>query len=390
MTVRYSYETSPHEQGPILPRRSGMGWATMIGVWLVVFLLVWTYVQSGQLTPLDDSDTSSQPITPRGELAGDERETIDVFKEASASVVYITSSEFGRDFFSLKPMEIPRGTGSGFVYDRKGHIVTNYHVIQDADRVLITLADHSQWYATSVGSEPDKDIAVLKIEAPSDKLIPIKIGESHNLAVGQKVLAIGNPFGLDQTLTVGVVSALGREILATNGRRIRDVIQTDAAINPGNSGGPLLDSAGRLIGMNTQIASPSGASAGISFAVPVDTIIEIVPDLIRYGRVRKPALGIVPVEDRMARRLGIRGVIILSVAENGGAAKAGLRGTLVDDYGYLRRLGDILVKVGDTPVTSLVELKDALEDYKSGDRVQMTYIRDNRPAAVTVELKYLN
>ena len=390
MTDQYSNKTSLSGWSSDRPARSATRWVTMVGVWTLVFLLVWNYVRSGQSAPLLDPSAQPRPVTPRGELTDDERETIDVFKRASSSVVYLTTSEFGRDFFSLKPFEIPSGTGSGFVYDRDGHIVTNYHVIQDADRVLVTLADQSQWYARHVGSEPDKDIAVLKIEAPSDKLIPIKIGESHNLAVGQKVLAIGNPFGLDQTLTVGVVSALGREILATNGRRIRDVIQTDAAINPGNSGGPLLDSAGRLIGMNTQIASPSGASAGISFAVPVDTIIEIVPDLIRYGRVRKPALGIVPVEDRMARRLGIRGVIILSVAKNGGAAKAGLRGTLVDDYGYLRRLGDILVKVGDTPVTSLVELKDALENYKSGDRVQMTYIRDTRPAVVTVELKYLN
>ncbi len=362
----------------------------MVGVWTLVFLLVWNYVRSGQSTPLLDPSAQPRPVTPRGDLAGDERETIDVFKEASSSVVYLTTSEFGRDFFSLKPFEIPSGTGSGFVYDRDGHIVTNYHVIQDADRVLVTLADQSQWYARHVGSEPDKDIAVLKIEAPSDKLFPIRIGESHNLAVGQKVLAIGNPFGLDHTLTVGVVSALGREIQASNGRRIRDVIQTDAAINPGNSGGPLLDSAGRLIGVNTQIASPSGVSAGIGFAVPVNIVNEIVSELIRYGQVRKPALGIVAVDERYTRRFRLNGVLIDSVAKDGGAAKAGLRGMLVDRRGYLRQLGDIITKVGDTPVSSHLELKDAMENYKSGDRVKVTYRREDRVLVTTVELKYLN
>lgn len=390
MTDQYSNKTSSPVWRSDRPARSATRWVTMVGVWTLVFLLVWNYVRSGQSAPLLDPSAQPRPVTPRGELTGDERETIEVFKEASSSVVYLTTSEFGRDFFSLKPFEIPSGTGSGFVYDRDGHIVTNYHVIQGADRVLVTLADQSQWYARHVGSEPDKDIAVLKIEAPSDKLFPIRIGESHNLAVGQKVLAIGNPFGLDQTLTVGVVSALGREIQATNGHRIRDVIQTDAAINPGNSGGPLLDSAGRLIGVNTQIASPSGASAGIGFAVPVNIVNEIVSELIRYGRVRKPALGIEAVDERLTRRFRLNGVLIDSVKKDGGAAKAGLRGMLVDGRGYLRQLGDIITKVGDTPVSSLLELKDAMENYKSGDRVKITYWRDDRAFVVTVELKYLD
>ncbi len=389
MTDQYSNKTSSPGWRSDRPARPATGWITIIGVWTLVFLLVWNYVRSGQSTPLHDPSAEPRLVSPRGELAGNERQTIEVFKGASSSVVYLTTSEFGRDFFSLKPLEIPSGTGSGFVYDRDGHIVTNYHVIQDADRVLITLADQSQWYARHVGSEPDKDIAVLKIEAPSDKLFPIRIGESNSLAVGQKVLAIGNPFGLDHTLTVGVVSALGREIYASNGRLIRDVIQTDAAINPGNSGGPLLDSAGRLIGVNTQIASPSGASAGIGFAVPVDIINETVPDLIRYGRVLRPGLGVKLFPDRQTRRIGIRGLLIDSVEEGTGAAEAGLRGTVVDRR-YIRQLGDIIVGIDDREVRTLNDLKDVLESYSEGDEVRVTYVRNDKRRVAKVKLQYIN
>ena len=204
--------------------------------------------------------------------------------------------------------DVPQGTGSGFLWDRQGHVVTNYHVLQDSDSSVVTLSDQTNWKATVVGAEPDKDLAVLRIAAPAGKLTPILVGTSKGLQVGQKVFAIGNPFGLDETLTTGIVSALGRTIASlTPGRKIQDVIQTDAAINPGNSGGPLLDSAGRLIGVNTQIASPSGASAGIGFAVPVDTVNAVVPELIAHGRIVRPRLGITPVNERVARQLGVNG-----------------------------------------------------------------------------------
>jgi S1-C subfamily serine protease len=248
--------------------------------------LIW-YV-AGPKSP-HDPDATSRLVTARGDLAEDEKNTIDLFESASGSVVYITGIELRRSFFSLNIYEIPQGTGSGFMWDKDGRIVTNYHVIEDASRVEVTLADHSSWKAIVVGVSPDKDIAVLQISAPVDKLRPILIGESKNLRVGQKVFAIGNPFGLDQTMTTGIVSALGREIQSVTGRTIQDVIQTDAAINPGNSGGPLLDSAGRLIGVNTAIYSPTGASAGIGFAVPVDIVNRVVPEIIKFGKVMRPA-----------------------------------------------------------------------------------------------------
>ena len=243
--------------------------------------------QQGQHT-----EASSRPVTPRGALTADEVNLTALFEEAAPSVVYITSVERRRDFFHFNVMEIPSGTGSGFVWDNGGNIVTNFHVIQDADAAEVTLADGSNWSASLVGYTQEKDLAVLHIEAPRSQLRPIPIGTSADLKVGQTVLAIGNPFGYDQTLTTGIVSALGREIVSTDGVPIRDVIQTDAAINPGNSGGPLLDSAGRLIGVNAAIVSPSGSYAGVGFAIPVDTVNWAVPQLIAYGKVRRPSLGV--------------------------------------------------------------------------------------------------
>ncbi|MGB2986478.1 MAG: trypsin-like peptidase domain-containing protein [Phycisphaerae bacterium] len=371
-------------------RRRGLSWLTMLGIWTVVFLLVWTLVRPEQPSALHNPNAEPRSVTPRGDLVPDEQATIEIFREASPSVVYITSSELGRDFFGFNVFEIPRGAGSGFIFDRDGHIVTNFHVIQGGTRWTVTLADESQWEARLVGFEADKDIAVLKIDAPPERLKPITVGASNDLRVGQKVLAIGNPFGFDQTLTVGVVSALGREIESVTGRKIRGVIQTDAAINPGSSGGPLLDSAGRLIGVNTQIASPSGANAGIGFAVPVDIVNEIVPDLIRYGRVLRPGLGVVLFQDWQTRRLGIRGLLIDAVREKSGAAQAGLRGTIVDGKGYIRQLGDIIVKINNQPVRTVNELKDALEPYKVGDEVQVTFVRDDEARVVTVKLEYIN
>lgn len=375
-------------------RGHGLGWPTMLGIWAIVFLLVWALFPPEQASPLHNPSAQARTASPRGDLTADEKATINIFRDVSPSVVYITSTELGRDFF-LRVFEIPRGAGSGFIYDRDGHIVTNFHVIQGGTRLRVTLSDESEWEAKHVGSEPDKDLAVLKIDAPPELLRPITLGTSSDLQVGQKVLAIGNPFGFDQTLTVGVVSALGREIESITGRKIRGVVQTDAAINPGNSGGPLLDSAGRLIGINTQIASPSGASAGIGFAVPVDIVNDIVPDIIRYGRVLRPGLGVTLFEPWQTRRLflslGLRGgLLIESVSEGGGAAHAGLRGTIADRRGRIQRLGDVLVQVGDQTVSSVNELKDALEPYKVGDTPQVTYIRDEKPKTATVKLQYIN
>ncbi|MDE1948336.1 MAG: trypsin-like peptidase domain-containing protein, partial [Burkholderiales bacterium] len=264
-------------------------------------------------------------VAPRGALLPEEQNNIEVFRRISPSVVHITTLEVQRDFFSLNTQQVPSGTGTGFVWDDEGHIVTNFHVIQGASAARVTLADQTTHKASLVGAFPDRDLAVLKIDAPRDKLPPIPLGSSRDLVVGQKVYAIGNPFGLDQTLTTGIVSALNREIDSFNQRTIRGVIQTDAAINPGNSGGPLLDSAGRLIGVNTQIASPSGASAGIGFAIPVDEVNRIVPRLIRDGRFVRPSLGISAGPPSLQKALGVpKGVVLVQVVPNGPAARAGL------------------------------------------------------------------
>src|SRR5688572_23466212 len=241
------------------------------------------------------STADANPRVPatRQALSPDEVNNINVFKAASPSVVNITTLAVARDAFSMNVQQVPRGTGTGFVWDERGYIVTNFHVVQEASGARVTLADQTSYRAQLVGVFPDRDLAVLKIDAPRQKLPPLAIGSSKELAVGQKVYAIGNPFGLDQTLTTGVVSALDREIDSVNQRTIRGVVQTDAAISPGNSGGPLLDSAGRMIGVNTAIYSMSGSSAGIGFAIPIDEVNRIVPRLIRDGRMVRPALGVV-------------------------------------------------------------------------------------------------
>ena len=268
----------------------------------------------------------AREVAPRGPLGADEQANIDLFRRTSPSVVHITTLAVQRDLFSLNVQQVPRGTGTGFAWDDRGHIVTNFHVIQGGSGARVTLADQSSHAAQLVGAFPDRDLAVLKIDVPAAKLPPIPLGSSRELQVGQRVYAIGNPFGLDQTLTTGIVSALNREIESFNQRTIRGVIQTDAAINPGNSGGPLLDSAGRLIGVNTQIASPSGASAGIGFAIPVDEVSRIVPRLIRDGRYLRPALGVTAGPAGLHRALNLpKGVALVEVSDNGPAARAGLR-----------------------------------------------------------------
>jgi len=370
-------------------KRRGPDWLTIGGIWMLVFIFMWTYAGRPTSSPLNDPSVEPRTVTARGDLNRDELSTIDVFREASPSVAYITTLALQRTLFGMNEYEIPLGTGSGFVYDKAGHIVTNYHVVKDGTRLRVKLADQSEWEARLVGAEPDKDIAVLKIDAPPESLKPISVGQSTGLLVGQKVLAIGNPFGWDQTLTTGVVSALGREIQSLTGRKIRDVIQTDAAINPGNSGGPLLDSAGRLIGVNTQISSPSGASAGIGFAVPVDTVNEIVPDLIRFGHVKRIGLGVQLALDTNIRRFGLPGPLIEQVVPDKGAAEAGLRGTTIDARGYIRQLGDVIVKIDGTRVQNQNELKDALDGKKAGDKVLVTYVRSETVKEATVELNVL-
>jgi len=327
----------------------------------------------------------AMPARPEPDLQDEERATISLFEHASPAVVYITSLAVRRNAFSLDLTQIPQGSGSGFIWDREGHVVTNYHVIAGASGAQVTLADQSTWDARLVGGAPEKDLAVLKIDAPASKLPPLPIGRSENLRVGQSVFAIGNPFGLDQTLTTGVISALGREIQSASGVPIRDVVQTDAAINPGNSGGPLLDSAGRLIGVNTAIYSPSGAYAGIGFAIPAHDVSWVVPDLIRYGRVQRPTLGIVLAPEGFAQRLGLEGAVIYQVAPGSGAAAAGLRGLELDSRGR-PELGDVIVTLNGTAVASSGDLLLALENQKAGATVRVGLLRGNRRVEVPVRL----
>jgi len=379
----------PYGYGPP-PRRRGGPVLLPILLGLLAGWAVFTLMRRGPagVAPapgrLKGAAAAPRPVTARGDLASDEKATIELFQRCSPSVVYITTlARRPVNFFEMT--EVAQGTGSGFVWDRQGHIVTNFHVIENSDSLVVTLADQSNWKATLVGAEPDKDLAVLRIGAPEAKLPPILVGTSHDLKVGQKVFAIGNPFGLDETLTTGIVSALGRTIESVTGRKIQDVVQTDAAINPGNSGGPLLDSAGRLIGVNTQIASPSGASAGIGFAVPVDTVNDVVPQLIAHGRVIRPRLGIEPAQAGILRQLGVSGVLVLSVRDGTGAAKAGLRGTRRDVDGSII-LGDIIVGVAGKKVASYDDLVSILETKKIGDAVPVRILRDDRETTVEVTL----
>ena len=250
----------------------------------------------------------------------------------------------------------------------------------------MTLADHSTWKARVVGAYPDKDLAVLHIDAPRSQLPPIQVGTSQDLQVGQKAFAIGNPFGLDRSLTTGVISAVGREIESVTRQSMKDMIQTDAAINPGNSGGPLLDSAGRLIGVNTAIYSPSGAYAGIGFAIPVDVVNRVVPQIIRHGQFKRPGLGVQVAPDQVAKQLGLKGALVMEVVPDGPAAKAGLKGTRRDDQGRLQ-LGDLIVAVDGQKVESVNQLLDHLERREPGTTVELTVARDGKEQKVPVTLE---
>ena len=298
----------------------------------------------------------------------DEANSTEIYQKASPAVVHVRSTALQRSFFGRNVREVPQGSGSGFVWDKNGLIVTNFHVIRGANRLLIEIHDQTQWEAEVIGVAPEKDLAVLRIKAPESVLLPLPMGDSTELEIGRKVLAIGNPFGLDTTLTTGVVSALGREIEAPNKRIIRNVIQTDAAINPGNSGGPLLNSLGQLIGVNTAIYSPSGGSAGIGFAIPVNTVKEVVPQLISFGRLYRPVIGIELASDAWARRYRIEGVPVVRVFPGLPAAMAGMSGAWKNYRGEIV-LGDIIVRIEDQPITSNDDYLSYMEQKKPGDEI---------------------
>ncbi len=315
----------------------------------------------------------------------DEANSTEIFRKASPAVVYVTTTSLRQSRFSLNVMEIPRGSGSGFIWHESGLVVTNYHVVAGADRVQVTLQDSSNHAAEIIGQAPEKDLAVLRLLEPPEELATLPLGDSTELSVGRKVLAIGNPFGLDTTLTTGVVSALGREIRAPSGREIRGVIQTDAAINPGNSGGPLLNSLGQLIGVNTQIYSPSGASAGIGFAIPVNTLQEVVPQLISYGRILRPIMGVELASDRWRRRYGIKGLPIVRVYPGLPAHEAGLRGAWRSRSGGIK-LGDVIVEIEGKKINSHDDYLNILENHKPGDTLEVRTVfgKEERTFSVTL------
>jgi S1-C subfamily serine protease len=351
-------------------------WA-LLGVFLLwVAQPVWSpWFQSGSRT------AEPRPVVARGDLATDEQATIAIFEQNSASVVYITTVERVLDFWTRNVSEVPSGTGTGFVWDGNGHIVTNNHVVEGHKTAKVRLSDQRVFDAVVVGASAEHDLAVLRLQKTADVPPPVQIGTSSDLKVGQKVFAIGNPFGLDHTLTSGIISALGRSIGdEEEGGDMNGLIQTDAAINPGNSGGPLLDSAGRLIGVNVAIYSPSGASAGIGFAIPVDVVNRVVPRLVKDGRYTRPVLGIEAddsVSRRIAQRLDTEGVLVLRVAEGSPAAMANIRGTsLTDNEDIL--LGDIIQSIDGKPTLTVDELTSVLDDYAPNSKVRLKLLRDGK------------
>ncbi len=319
-----------------------------------------------------------------------ETKTIEIYRKALPSTVNVSNIKLAKNIY-YGDVEVPQGAGSGFVWDTNGHIVTNFHVVQGGNSFVVTFHNDSKQYkAKLIGTAQEKDIAVLKLEERPAKLQPIDPGSSKELMVGQYSFAIGSPFGLDYTLTTGVISALGRQIDGIGGVKINDMIQTDAAINMGNSGGPLLDSSARLIGMNTVIFSTSGSSAGLGFAVPVDTIKNIVPQLIQHGKVIRPGLGIAIVPDSMKRRLiqSNKGLIISHIDAKGSAAQAGLKGMTQDQFGRIY-LGDVITNVDGKEVNNLDDIYQILETKKIGETVEVKYRREGKTLTTKVTLQPL-
>jgi S1-C subfamily serine protease len=339
-----------------------------------------------------DPQAQLREVTSRNPLYFDEQQRTDMIKRVSPSVVFITTYDLRRSGFSSDTQAVAAGAGSGIVWDKKGHIVTNYHVIQNADAAQVALSvgpSTERYYARVVGAQADKDLAVLWIDAKEDDLRPIDIGSSHDLLPGQDAIAIGNPYALGHTVTRGIVSAIGREIESVAHTPIKDVIQTDAAINPGNSGGALVDSAGRLIGVSTAIYSPSGASAGIGFAIPVDEVNQTVTQLIRDGsKPNRPRMGVQLASDEVARTYGVKsGALILGVVPGSPAEKAGLHATQFTRNQDIRKLGDIIVGFDDHPVRSARDVFSALADHKAGDTVTLTIMSDGERQEVDVTLQ---
>ncbi len=349
-----------------------------LGPWLMALLL--TLCAAGQT-----AKPEAQPDTDYLSFAtDDEANTTEIFRGASPAVVSVTSSALRRTMFSRNIFEVPSGTGSGFIWSEDGLVVTNFHVISGADKLTVTIADND-FPAEVVGVAPERDLAVLRLSEPPQDLVVLPLGDSAELSVGRKVLAIGNPFGLDTTLTVGIVSALDREIRSPSNRLIRGVIQTDAAINPGNSGGPLLNSLGQLIGVNTAIYSPSGGSAGIGFAIPVNMVREVVPQLIAYGKILRPILGVELASDRWTRRYGVKGVAIVRVLRGLPAAEAGMEGARSVGRGEIS-LGDVITSIEGQPIRNQDDYLSALEKYKVGDSIRIDTRRGDDTMTFNVTL----
>ncbi|MDT4289139.1 trypsin-like peptidase domain-containing protein [Methylomonas sp. MO1] len=357
-----------------------------VGAVAAVLILLWHWHWQSR-APATES-TPVRTVAARGDLAADEKSTIELFEKSRDSVVYISTAALVRNVWTRDVFSVPKGTGSGFIWDEAGHVVTNFHVIAGANEATVKLADGRDYKAALVGASQVHDIAVLKIGVGFKRPPPVPVGTSRDLKVGQKVFAIGNPFGLDWTLTGGIVSALDRSLGGQDGPAVEHLIQTDAAINPGNSGGPLLDSAGRLIGINTAIYSPSGASAGIGFAVPVDTVMRVVPELIKQGKYIRPALGIEidqQMNEQLAALTGKAGVAVLRVQPGSAAEKAGLQGVKISASGLTP--GDIIVAINGKEVDSLSKLFARLDDQKVGDVVKVQLFNNGQTREVEVTLQ---
>ncbi len=365
----------------LLKKQRGASATALLAFVLFVALLYVLYNQSsvdGWFTSRPENVTP-RVVEARGDLSSSEKSVVELFEVSKGSVAYIfTESVRGQLFFR----RVAEGTGSGFIWDDAGHIVTNAHVVEGASRIRVQLDDSEPLPARLVGIAPSYDLAVIRLVSKPNNLRPIPVGRSGDLMVGQSVFAIGNPFGLSKTLTAGIVSALGRTLPVSNGREIPDVIQTDAAINPGNSGGPLLDSAGRLIGVNTAILSQSGSSAGVGFAIPVDLVNQIVPQLIERGSLPRPGLGISVADESMARRLGIRGVAIMGVEPGSPAERAGLKPFDLQ----AGELGDIIIAVDRKPVANVLQLSKALEAIGVGGSAKLLIMRGDDTREVSVDI----
>jgi S1-C subfamily serine protease len=334
--------------------------------------------QCGQVADSQSRGADARPVAPRPSLTTEERALVSLFERAAPSVVSVIAvapnmNMLGRQTGGVREI----GGGSGFVWDENGHIVTNFHVIEQAPGILIRFADGQSAPATVVGVAPNQDLAVLRVTGVNLPA-PIDIGSSNDLRVGQRAFAIGNPFGLDQTLTEGIISALNRNLPTENGREIDAVIQTDAAVNPGNSGGPLLDSAGRVIGVNTAIFSPSGASAGIGFAIPVDTVNRVVPQIVATGRVAVAGIGVQVLDEQNAARLGVEGLVVMGVSNGGPAARAGLRGAT------RAAVQDVIVSVNGQPVRRLLDMTRIVDQVGVGGQVRLVVENNGRRREATV------